>query len=472
MLLCELVEGADPEIEISGIFTDSRKITKNSIFVCLEGTKDDGHNHVAEAEKRGAALIVASHPVVSSVPVLYTEDTIKALPRLSERFYKHPAEKLRLIGVTGTNGKTTVTYLLKAILDAAGKRCGLIGTNEILIGDRKSDFKSVMPTTPNALELSQIFSEMAADGIEYVVMEVSSHALELERVNHLHFEIGIFTNLTRDHLDFHHTMEAYQKAKEKLFTLCQKAVINTEDSIGADIFSHCPCPALSVGFENAELCAKNMVLSPHGLHFVLTERDRCTPVSMSLCGRFNVQNALCAIGAAKLLEIPYPAILSGLASVQGICGRLERVPTGREFQVFIDYAHSPDSLENVLKTLNALKRARLIVLFGCGGDRDRTKRAEMGRIAEALADFTIITSDNPRTENPLAIIEEIRFGMTGKDFIILPDRRQAIEYALSHANANDLILLAGKGQETYQIIGETKYPFDEREIVKNWLKKH
>ena len=472
MLLCELVESADPKLEISGIFTDSRKIRKNGIFVCLEGTKDDGHNHIAEAEKRGAALIVASHPVISAVPVLYTDRPAETLAGLSERFYQYPAEKLRLIGVTGTNGKTTVTYLIKAILEAAEKKCGLIGTNEILIGEKKSDFKSVMPTTPDALELSHIFSEMVSAGMEYAVMEVSSHALELGRVAHLCFEVGIFTNLTRDHLDFHHTMERYRQAKEKLFSQSKKAVINIDDPVGAEILTRCPCPAISVGCGQAELCAKNIVLSPIGTNFVLTEQDRCTPISLSLCGRFNVLNALCAIGAARLLELPDAAIVSGLSSVQGICGRLEHVPTGKDFQVLIDYAHSPDSLENILKTLAALKRGRLVTLFGCGGDRDRTKRAEMGRIAETLSDFVIVTSDNPRTENPLKIIEEIRAGMTKSNSITIPDRRNAIWYALENAQPSDLILLAGKGQETYQIIGETKYPLDEREIVKNWLKKH
>lgn len=469
MLACELFENTEGfgSVEISGIFCDSRKIIPNSVFVCLRGVNDDGHLYVQEAVKKGAVVIVAQEEVKGSVPIVYVEDTAVTLAELAEKFYGNPSKKLKLIGVTGTNGKTTVTFLLKAILEASGKKTGLIGTNRCFIGNREMDFTSQMPTTPDALELAQIFDEMVKAGVEYVVMEVSSHALELKRVHGLRFEVGIFTNLTPDHLDFHETMEDYLKAKLKLFELTDVAVINIDNAPGLRIAGECRCPVVSVGVHDAMIMASAARLGDDFVEFTVEEASQRHRIKLQIPGRFSIYNALCAIGAARAVQIPYESIEAGLASVGNVKGRVELVPTQTPFKVFIDYAHSPDGLENILHTAKGFTRGKVIVVFGCGGDRDRSKRALMGEIAGNLADIVVITSDNPRTENPVAIIEDIKIGIdrTLGEYIIIVNRREAIEYALKIAKDRDTVLLCGKGQETYQIIGKEKIHFDEREII-------
>ena len=469
MLACELFSDAAgfENTKISGISTNSQKTKKNNVFVCLKGETTDGHKHVEEAIKKGACIIVASEKITSDVPVVYVEDTQTTLAVLSRKFYNYPDKKLKLIGVTGTNGKTTVTFLIKSILEAYGKKTGVIGTNKCYLSNEELEFESNMPTTPDALELAQIFDTMSKKGAEYVVMEVSSHALALSRCLGLTFEVGVFTNLSRDHLDFHGTMAEYEAAKFRLFSQSEKGVFNTDNAAGLRMSDKCKCPHISVGFHDTDICATQVQLCADRIEFTVTEKDTEHTIILGIPGKFSVYNALCAIGSARMLGIEYETISAGLASVGNVKGRVELVPTNTDYCVFIDYAHSPDGLFNILSTARGFTRGRLIVLFGCGGDRDKTKRPIMGKIASELADFSIITSDNPRTENPISIIEDIKTGMDlgGGDYIIILNRREAIEYALTHAQKDDTILLCGKGQETYQIIGRKKYHFDEREIV-------
>ena len=471
----ELFENAAgfEKIEISGISCNSQKIIPGNVFVCLKGENDDGHNYVKEAEEKGAVLIVAERQIKVGVPVVYTKDSTKTFAEIAEKFYDYPAKKLKLIGVTGTNGKTTVTFLIKSILEASGKKTGVIGTNKCFVADRALDFESKMPTTPDALELARIFDIMQKAGAEYIVMEVSSHALALNRVHGLKFKVGVFTNLTRDHLDFHKTMDNYLKAKQKLFDISEIGVINTDTAAGMTILSNCRIPAVTVGVHDADIRASLIKLGGSYVEFTASENGEDHVIAMPIPGKFSVYNALCAAGAARAIGIEYNDICAGLAAVENVKGRVELVPTQTDFKVFIDYAHTPDGLSNILHTAKGFTKGRVIALFGCGGDRDRTKREIMGKIAGELADFSIITSDNPRTENPVAIIEEIKIGMdkSGGEYIIIVNRREAIEYALAAAKKDDTVILCGKGQETYQIIGKEKIHFDEREIVKEILKK-
>lgn len=456
------------DIEITGVAYDSRSVEAGNVFVCIKGFSTDGHLYAASAAERGAAVIVAEDKIDVPVPVVYVKNSRKVIAQMAARFYHNPSGNFALIGVTGTNGKTTITYLLKSILEAAGKRVGVIGTNQNIIGDKVLVTQSTTPTTPNALELQKLFSEMAANGAEYVVMEVSSHALELDRVHGCAFDVGVFTNLTQDHLDFHKTMENYLNAKAKLFGMCERGVVNFDDAGGREIVSRHPCAMMKVGIgDNCDLTAKDIHITARGSDFTVIYQGQEYPVHIAIPGKFSVYNAICAMGAAIALDIPIETARKGLADAQGVIGRAEVVPTDTPYTVIIDYAHTPDGLENILETVREFAKGRVIVLFGCGGDRDRTKRPIMGEIAGRLADFTVITSDNPRTEEPGKITREIEEGMkrTAGAFIMIENRREAIGYALDHAQPEDVIVLAGKGQETYQIIGQEKVDFDERVVV-------
>lgn len=476
MTASELFENADgfENVQISGIFGNSQKIKSGGVFVCPKGKKSDCQRYVEDAAKRGAAVIVASEKFEAEIPVVYVEDIAEAYAQLAQKFYGYPSKKLKLIGVTGTNGKTTVTFLIKSILEKNGNKVGVIGTNKCFVGDKELDFESVMPTTPDAAELAEIFAEMLKLGAEYVVMEVSSHALALKRVHGLKFKVGVFTNLTRDHLDFHKTMDNYLKAKEKLFEISEKAVINTDTAAGLKIFKNRKMPTVTVGIHAATVRATLIKLGSDYVEFTANENGKEYVITMPIPGKFSVYNALCAIGAARALGVDYRIIGAGLSAVGGVKGRVELVPTDTDYKIFIDYAHSPDSLANILHTAKGFTKGKVIVVFGCGGDRDKTKREIMGKTAGEIADFSVITSDNPRNENPVEIIEEIKRGIdkTDGDYIIVANRREAIEYALSIAQKEDTVLLCGKGQETYQIIGGKKIHFDEREIVKEILENN
>lgn len=452
-------------VEITGIAYDSRNVVEGNVFVCIKGFETDGHRFAKMAEKNGAAVIVAEDPVDVNIPVWYVKNSRQAIADLACTFYEHPSEKFKLIGVTGTNGKTTITYLVRSILEEAGMSVGIIGTNQNIIGDKVLVTQSTTPTTPNALELQQLFDEMARNQADCVVMEVSSHALELERVRGCHFDVGVFTNLTQDHLDFHKTMENYLKAKAKLFDMSDKGVVNFDDDGGKRIVAEKDCDILKVGLTSeSDLWAENIRITARGDEFDLNYQGKQYAMKIGIPGKFSVYNAICAAGAALQLGIDMDTIQRGLAKAKGVLGRVEVVPTETDYTVLIDYAHTPDGLENIINAVKEFAEGDVITLFGCGGDRDNTKRAVMGEIAGRLSDFSIITSDNPRTEEPEAIVEQIVQGMQKTDgkYTVIVDRREAIGYALDHAKPGDVIILAGKGQETYQIIGKEKVDFDER----------
>ncbi len=462
------------DTDITGIAYDSRNVLPGNVFVCIKGFETDGHKFAQMAVKNGASVIVAEEKIDVDVPVWYVENSRTEIAEMACKYYDNPSKKFRLVGITGTNGKTTITYLIKSIVEAAGMRAGVIGTNQNIIGDKVLVTQSTTPTTPNALELQQLFAEMAESDAECVVMEVSSHALELERVHGCQFDVGVFTNLTRDHLDFHKTMENYLKAKAKLFDISNKGVVNFDDNGGKKIAENAPCDIIKVGLrEGCDITAKNISITARGTDFEVDYNGKTYPVHIVIPGKFSVYNAICAMGAAIQLGIDMDTIIKGLVNAGGVVGRVEVVPTDTDYTVIIDYAHTPDGLENIISTVQDFAKGDVITLFGCGGDRDNTKRPIMGEIAGKLSDFSIITSDNPRTEDPAAIVNEIEEGMKKTDgkYTVIVDRREAIGYALDHAKKDDVIILAGKGQETYQIIGKEKHDFDERAVVYKHLNK-
>lgn len=454
----------DFNTEINKIAYDSRKVEKSDVFVCIKGYKTDGHKYVLSAIQNGATIIVAQDKIDSDVPVMYVTDTRKALAFMSKAYFKNPLGGKKLIGVTGTNGKTTVTYLIKKICEDRKMKLGLIGTNQNMIGEK------IIPTertTPESFELYSLFGDMAKNGADGVVMEVSSHALELSRVGGCEFETAVFTNLTQDHLDFHETMENYFRAKNKLFSMCKNAVINIDDEYGKRIKPSCEIYSYGIENENARLNAKNIKISAAGIVFDLIFDNEKYNTSLSIPGKFSVYNALAAIGAAISVGISVEDAVKSLKSAHGVKGRCEVVKTQTDYSIIIDYAHTPDGLENIISTVNEFKTNRVITLFGCGGDRDKTKRPIMGETAGRLSDFVVVTSDNPRTENPTDIIDDIMPGVlkSGCEYVRIENRRDAIKWAMKNANMGDIIILAGKGHETYQILKNETIHFDEREVV-------
>ena len=464
----------DMNIEISDVCYDSRKAKPSCAFVCIVGYETDGHKYIASAIEKGAALIVVQNgsdipKLPQNITVVYADNTRITLAQLGAAFYGHPEEKLQIIGVTGTNGKTTVTSLVKSVLEFHGKKTGLIGTNANMIGD------VVLPTertTPESLELFALFADMVKAGVEYVIMEVSSHSLDLFRVYGIRFCVGAFTNLTQDHLDFHKTMENYANAKKKLFSVSDAGVVNTDDACGKEIYEEkaCPMTGFSVG-GSAELSATNIRVSSQGVLFDLAINGEQHKVRLCIPGKFSVYNALTALGIVACAGIPMKSAVEALMFAKGVMGRCESVYTNTDYAVIIDYAHTPDGLSNIISTVREFTEGRVITLFGCGGDRDRTKRPEMGKIAAKLSDYLIVTSDNPRTEQPASIIEDIMEGVKTENcpYTVIENRREAIAFSLSFAQKGDSIILAGKGHETYQILGKEKTHFDEREVVREAL---
>jgi len=458
------------DIEITGISDDSRRIKPGYAFIALKGNEKDGYDYISDAVEKGASVILSYKNAQAAVPVIEAENIREMVARTAKKFYFSDEKKFKLIGVTGTNGKTTVTHIVKDILESCGKTVGIIGTNGIFIrGERKDLYKNT-PTTPNAPELWQMFDVMVKSGIEYIVMEVSSHALSLDRVYGCEFDVGVFTNLTREHLDFHETMEEYRRAKEKLFGISKIGVINIDDIAGTKIYSNIKGKKVSVGFDDADFTIHALSVKEAMSEFMIEHDNEIEKTTLSLPGKFNVYNALLSVACCVGVGIDFKEAVKGLKNVKPVKGRMEKVPLEEEFSVIIDYAHSPDGLEKVIHTLKGCARGRVITLFGCGGDRDRSKRALMGEISGRFSDFTVITSDNPRTENPFLIIEDIVEGIkkTRGRFTVIIDRKKAIEYALSIADKGDMVLLAGKGQEDYQIIGREKIPFDEAGIVREY----
>ena len=458
---------ADPELEISDVHYDSRKVTEGSLFVAVAGFASDGNRFIPMALGKGAVAVVTAKKPEGAVPYVLVESDRLALALLGCNFYGHPAKAMTMIGVTGTNGKTSTTLLLKQVLEKVlGAKVGLIGTMANMVGDEEIPTER---TTPESFDLQALFGRMRTAGCTHVVMEVSSHAITLERIGGTHFDIAAFTNLTEDHLDFHKTMDAYCDAKAELFRRCEKAVINVDDSYSPRILDAAACPVLTTSVTaETGLHAKNLELLSEGISFTAVCGDESAEVHLPIPGKFTVYNALTVMGIAKQLGISLSDCAEALKTVHGVKGRVEVVPTpGTPYSVLIDYAHTPDGLENVLSSVKDFCKGRLIGVFGCGGDRDPMKRPIMGEIGVRLSDLAIITSDNPRTENPMAIIEDILKGVKQEygEYIVMEDRRAAIRYAMDIAKKDDIIVLAGKGHETYQEINGVKYHLDEREEV-------
>ena len=458
---------AAPELDITEIYYDSRKVTEGSLFVAISGFASDGNRFIPMAMSKGAAVVVTAKKPEGEVPYILVESDRLALAMLGCNFYGHPAKAMTMIGVTGTNGKTSVTLLLKQVLEAClGAKVGLIGTMANQIGD---DVIPTERTTPESFELQSLFARMRDAGCSHVVMEVSSHAVTLERIGGTHFDVAAFTNLTEDHLDFHKTMDAYCDAKAELFRRCDKAVINADDSYSGRILSAAACPVLTTSAAgDAGLRAENLALESECVRFTAVCGEETAQVEVPIPGKFTVYNALTVLGIAKELGISLADCAAALKTVQGVKGRVEVVPTpGTPYSVLIDYAHTPDGLENVISSVQGFCKGRVITVFGCGGDRDPMKRPIMGHIGVSLSDIGIITSDNPRTEKPSAIIEDILEGVEEEDgeYIVVEERREAIRYAMDIAKKDDIIILAGKGHETYQEINGVKYHLDEREEV-------
>lgn len=463
----EMLEtGVSMNMEISDICSDSRSVTPGAAFVAIVGFETDGHKYIPSAIEKGASVIICQQKPEGLENYVLVADSRKALAQCAANFYGHPADSMTMVGVTGTNGKTSITWLLKSVLESRGAKVGLIGTIQNMIGQQELPTER---TTPESNELQKLFRQMLDEGCTHVIMEVSSHALELSRVEGVHFKVGVFTNLTEDHLDFHKTMENYLAAKAKLFSMCDVGVINMDDAAYETLKESARCQVFSysVGNEDADLVAMNVRLKPASVEFEALLPYHIARVELGIPGQFSVYNALAVIGAAVQMDIPLRDAAAALKSASGVKGRVEVVPTGTDYTMIIDYAHTPDALENVLKTLRGFAQGRVVALFGCGGDRDPIKRPIMGRIAMELADFVIFTSDNPRTEEPKQIIKDILAG-TKKlktPHKVIEDRRAAIRWAMENAQPGDVILLAGKGHETYQILGKEKVHLDEREEI-------
>ena len=480
MKLSELIKNLDilgctanPELEITGVSYDSRKTQPGDLFVAIKGFESDGHRFIPKALANGAAAVLCEDAPLDGTPYVKVADCRHALAIVSRDFFGNPASRMKLIGFTGTSGKTSSTQILKHVLETAvGAKVGLIGTNGNMIG---GTLLHTEHTTPESRELHELFREMADAGCTHVVMEVSSHSLELSRVAGIEFDVAVFTNLSQDHLDLHGTMEAYAAAKKKLFSQCRAACINTDDERGAYMAAGVKCPLLrySVNNSTAELTAKDVRLTASGVRFAAVYGGELAITKLAIPGMFSVYNALSVLAACLALGIPLPDAAAGVSSAAGVKGRMESVPTDGDYSVIIDYSHKPDALEKALKALRPVTRGRLIVLFGCGGDRDRGKRPIMGAIAAKNADLVIVTSDNPRTEDPMDIIREILPGTEEGPAAcrMICDRPEAIRWAIDNAGPGDVILLAGKGHEDYQVIGHEKHHMDEREIVADWLEK-
>ncbi len=463
---------ADPETEITGVCYDSRKVQPGELFVAVRGFASDGHRFIPMAREKGAAAILCEELPEDKTNCVLTDDCRLGLALCSRDFFGNPASEMTVIGITGTSGKTTTSYLMKHLLEAKlGAKVGLIGTNGNMIGD---EMLHTERTTPESNDLQRLFRRMADAGCSHVVMEVSSHSLSLERVGGVHFDVAVYTNLSQDHLDFHGTMEDYAAAKRLLFSRCDTGCFNLDDHWAEFMLQGAACRALGYAAEkDAALKAENIRLAASGVDFTAGYQGECVETHLGIPGSFSVYNALAVMAAGLALGLPLADCADAMRDAKGVKGRLELVPTGKDCTVLIDYCHKPDALEKVLSSLRPVTKGRLVVLFGCGGDRDRLKRPIMGRIAAELADLVIVTSDNPRTEEPMAIIEEITAGMRGSSTPtqVICDREEAIAWALDNAQPGDVILLAGKGHEDYQEVGHEKRHMDEREIVAAVLKR-
>jgi UDP-N-acetylmuramoyl-L-alanyl-D-glutamate--2,6-diaminopimelate ligase/murE/murF fusion protein len=473
----------EDSIEIRAIAHDSRKVTKGALFVCIAGATVDGHAFVPQAVKNGAVAILTEKDVevAAGVAILKVNDVQAAIHSMAPYFYDYPSQKMRVIGITGTNGKTTTSYITRAILRNAGYKVGLIGTIQIMIED---DVLPIHNTTPDVLDLQEAMALMAARGMDYVVMEVSSHALAQNRVDGCEFDTAVFTNLTQDHLDYHKTLENYMMAKARLFELIsdtkqkklgKTAVVNIDDAAGKIMLEYADCRHITYAIEKAaDLRAIDIDVLAKGANFAIEGSFGEMKLQLKITGIFNVYNVMSAVGAALAEHIDIGCIKKTLLAFTSVPGRFELVDEGQEFSVIVDYAHTPDGLENILHTARQIAKKRIITVFGCGGDRDRTKRPLMGRIAAELSDIVLATSDNPRSEDPEFILSQVEEGVRnalhGKPHEKIVDRRAAIFRAVELAEPEDIVVIAGKGHENYQILKDRTIHFDDKEVVREAIR--
>lgn len=475
MKLSELLKNIETtskyeDAEISDVTDKSSEISEKCVFVCIKGARFDGHSAAKEAQKGGAAAVIAEHDVGVKNQII-VKDTRKAYSRLCAAFYGNPAEKLKLIGVTGTNGKTTTTFLIKNIFDLLGIKSGLIGTVKNCTGNREY---TASLTTPDSKQLQALYREMVDNGCRYCIMEVSSQALEQGRVEGCHFDIALFTNLTQDHLDYHKTFENYANAKRRLFENCDTAIINKDDEYSEKMVAGLNCEVLTfaVNSEISDFSAKNVKYFADSVQYELLTPDNIGRINIKIPGHFTVYNSMGAAACAIKAGADFDKVLNAVSQSKGVPGRAEVVPIDKDFTLIIDYAHSPDGLKNIISSIRETTNGRIITVFGCGGDRDKTKRPIMGKTVGDLSDVAVVTSDNPRSEDPSLIIKDILEGMAEckAKTEVIESRTEAIKYALNLAKKGDVVLLAGKGHETYQILKTGKIHYDEREVVADILK--
>ena len=480
MKLCELLTDlpyvvstrGDMNTEIREITSSSRDKTEGGLFFCIVGARFDAHDFAWEAVENGCVALIVERYTELKVPQVLVSNGRAAMARIADAFYGYPSRQMRMIGITGTKGKTTTTYLLKSICEKAGMKCGIIGSTGTLVEEQHLDSKL---TTPDPIDLQKMLRMMADEGVKVCCMEVSAHAIDMNRLDGMSFEVGCYTNLSQDHLDYFYTMDRYFETKKKFFTsgMAKNAAINADDETAEKLRDGMTIPFITYGIcVNADVFARDIEITEEGVHFKvrMNGMDKIS-IHMHMTGMFNVYNALAAASCALIMGIDPEKIREGLEAVTRVPGRIEVLQTGTPYKVILDYSHSPDALENILKTVRQFTRNRLIALFGCGGDRDKGKRPMMGEIGGRLADHCILTSDNPRTENPTVILAAIEKGIkpTGKSYEVIENRREAIRRALHMAEDGDIIVLAGKGHETYQEIMGVKRPFDEKVIVSELL---
>ncbi len=455
------------DIQIEGLASDSSKVKEGYVFFCLVGRDNDGHTFAADALSRGAVALVVERRLALDCIQIEVDDSRSALSLAACAFYGNPSKRLKIIGLTGTNGKTTTTYIVKSIIEAAGKSCGLIGTNAVEYAGSKLP---ATLTTPDPIDLQRTLFDMAEAGVEYVVMEVSAHALALKKVDGIVYEVAAFTNFSRDHLDFFGDMESYAAAKRLLFTPehARTAVINADDALGAELIKNSKLHVITYGVDNpSDVFGIDLAMSAYGLSYVINVFDSVGDVKFNLTGRFNMYNTLCAAAVASALELPFSAVLGGIRNVKKIDGRFNIINTAR-CNVIIDFAHTDDGIANILRAIREFAPAKIITVFGCGGNRDKTKRAVMGKIVSTMSDYCFVTSDNPRFEPPVDIIRQIEQGIKeigGTNYTTVVDRKEAIRAALEMAEKDDIVLIAGKGAEQYNDVMGKKQPYNDERYV-------
>lgn len=469
----ELIQGS-LNLNIENIEFDSREVIADTFFACEKGLTTDGHKYALKAIAKGAtALLVEYIPegIPREISIIKVKNTPLVMPKIANKFAREPWREMAMVGVTGTNGKSSIVNLLSNVLEAYEKKVGLIGTIENKIGSRVVPAKH---TTPMPFDLQKLLREMKNEDVDAVAMEVSSHALALGRVGGMHFNIGAFTNLTLDHLDYHKTMENYLEAKAMLFRVCDKGIFNIDDPHVGGLLKDATCEVITYSIEKeADYRATDINITAEGVSYTLLQRGLQNKIFVPIPGKFSVYNSLAVIAIAHTLGLPLSFIIKTLSNIEGVRGRFQSMTSQDGFSVIVDYAHSPDGLRNVLQTVNEFVKGKVITVFGCGGDRDNSKRPVMGEVAGKHSDFCVVTSDNPRTEEPNSILDQIEPGVkkTDCEYVKIVDRKEAIQYAIDHAKKDDVIMIAGKGHEDYQIIGHKKIHFDDVEIVKELIEK-